>query len=112
MATFNWTPTYGSRATYRPRVRVVKFSDGYEQRQADGLNPRAATWDLTFDNRTQTEAGAIEAFLQARNAVEAFDWTPPYEASAIRVVCRDWSKSIDTSNAITLTAQFAQVFEP
>lgn len=112
MATFTWTPSFASRATYRPRVRLVKFSDGYEQRQADGLNPRAASWELTFAHRSQTEAAAITAFLEARNAVEAFDWTPPYEASAIRVVCREWNKSIDSYNAITLTAQFAQVFEP
>lgn len=112
MAIFTWTPSFAARATYRPRVRVVRFADGYEQRQADGINARAETWDLTFSNRTQTEASAITAFLEARNAVEAFDWTPPYEASAIRVVSREWSKSIDTYNAITVTAQFAQVFEP
>lgn len=112
MATFTWTPSFAARATYRPRVRVVRFADGYEQRQADGINVRAETWDLTFSNRTQAESGAIQTFLEARNAVEAFDWTPPYEAIAIRVVCREWSKSIDTYNAITVTAQFAQVFEP
>lgn len=112
MATFTWTPSFSARADYKPRVRVVKFADGYEQRAADGINARAASWSLTFANRAATEAAAIAAFLEARNAVEAFDWAPPYEASAIRVVCREWSKSVETYNAITLTAQFSQVFEP
>ena len=112
MATFTWTPSFAARASYKPRVRVARFGDGYEQRQADGLNVRAAVWSLTFDNRDNTEAAALLAFLQSRNAVEAFDWTPPYEASAIRVVCREWSKSIPLYNSTTISAQFEQVFEP
>ena len=112
MATFTWTPSFAARANYRPRVRVVRFADGYEQRQADGINARAASWALTFQNRDNTETAALLAFLEARNAVEAFDWTPPYEATAIRVVCREWAKSVDVYNSTTMTAQFEQVFEP
>lgn len=112
MPTFTWTPSFSARATTRPRVRVARFSDGYEQRQADGINTRVTTWDLTFTNRSAAETSALIAFLEARNAVEAFDWTPPFEASAIRVVCREWSKTINVYDSITVSAQFVQVYEP
>ena len=111
MSTFTYTPDFGAKAAYKPKVRVVAFGDGYEQRQADGINTRAQVWDLTFANRTTTETGNILAFLEARNAVEAFDWTPPNESTAIRVVCREWNKSVDRNNLNTVTAQFQQVFE-
>lgn len=111
MTTFTFTPEFGPRATYKPRVRNISFGDGYQQRQAEGLNSRQQSWDLTFAYRSQTEADQILAFLTARNAVEAFDWTPPYESTAIKVVCREWSKSVERSNLNTITARFEQVFE-
>lgn len=111
MATFTWTPDFGAKAAYRPRVRVAAFGDGYEQRQGDGLNARNDAWDLQFQNRDNTETGAILQFLDLRAGVEAFDWTPPGESTAIRVVCREWSKSVDRFNLNTITAQFVRVFE-
>jgi len=112
MTTFTVTPDFGAKAAYKPRVRRVAFGDGYEQRQADGINTQPATWDLQFQNRTDTETATIIDFLEARGAVQAFDWTPPNEASAIRVVCREWSKSVDRANLNMVSAQFIEVFEP
>jgi phage-related protein len=112
MATFTYTPDFAVRANYKPRVRVVAFGDGYEQRQADGINARADTWDLNFQNRTDTETAAILSFLNTRAGVEAFDWTPPTEATAIRVVCREWNKSMDRHDQNAITAQFVRVYEP
>lgn len=112
MATFTYTPDFGVSAGYAPRVRVVAFGDGYEQRQADGINARTDTWDLTFQSRTNADTAAILQFLELRAGVEAFDWTPPNEASAIRVVCRQWNKTVDRYNLNTVTAQFVRVYEP
>jgi len=112
MTTFTVTPDFGAKAAYKPRVRRVAFGDGYEQRQADGINTQPATWDLQFQSRTDTETATIIDFLEARGAVQAFDWTPPNEASAIRVVCREWSKSVDRANLNMVSAQFIEVFEP
>jgi len=58
-------------------VNAAKFGDGYEARVALGLNHIARRWVLTFDNRPNASAGAIEEFLTERGAVESFDWTPP-----------------------------------
>ena len=111
MAEFTYTPDFGAQATYKPRVRIAQFGDGYEQRAAEGINSRAQSWNLQFNNRTNTEAGNILAFLEARNAVEAFDWTPPNEETAIKVVCREWAKTIVRSNLNSITATFQQGFE-
>lgn len=112
MATFIWTPDFGVRATHKPRVRVFSFGDGYEQRQADGLNARNDTWDVSFQNREDAEAADILQFLATRAGVEAFDWTPPNESTAIRVVCREWNRSLDRANLNSISAQFIRVYEP
>lgn len=111
MATFTWTPDFGAKVAIKPRVRNIAFGDGYEQRQAIGINARNDTWDLQFQRRTNTETDAILAFFGARNAVEAFDWTPPNEDTAIRVVCREWDKTLDRYNLNTVSAQFIRVYE-
>lgn len=112
MATFDFTPDFGAQAAYKPRVRVTRFGDGYEQRVGDGVNIRPASWPLKFAMRDDTERDGILAFLEARNGVEAFDWTPPFGGASIRVVCRAWDWTPEKANLNTITAQFEQVFEP
>ena len=112
MATFTYTPDFGAQATYKPRVRKAQFGDGYEQRIADGINVRPQQWSLQFANRDDTETASILSFLEARNGVEAFDWTPPSELTAIKVVCSEWNKTVARSNLNNVSATFDQVFEP
>lgn len=111
MAEFTYTPDFGAQANYKPRVRVTQFGDGYEQRVTEGINARPQVWSLQFNNRSNTEAGNIVSFLAARNAVEAFDWTPPNEETAIKVVCREWVKTVARANLNNVQATFQQVFE-
>lgn len=112
MATFTYTPDFGAQAQIRPRVRAVAFGDGYEQRQGDGINTQPQVWTLQWQNRDNSETGAIKSFLAARAGVEAFDWTPPNEAAAIKVVCREWQVSTVRFNLNNVSATFTQVFEP
>ena len=112
MATFTYTPDFGAAVAYKPRVRVAQFGDGYQQRVADGINTGTDSWNLTFAVRTDTEAGNILAFLEARAGVEAFDWTPPGSATAIRAICREWNRTFDRHQQNTITARFDRVYEP
>lgn len=112
MATFTYTPDFGSQAAYKPRVRVAQFGDGYQQRVADGINSNPAAWPVAFSNRDDTERDGILAFLEARNGTESFDWTPPFGGSAIKVTCSEWSWTPVRYNVNTVTASFKQVFEP
>lgn len=110
MTTFVWVATYGSKETIKPNVVVTQFGDGYESRTPVGMNTQRRKWDLNFDNRPNATADAIESFLKARGAVEAFDWTPPY-GGAGKWVCREWSSAPTSPNTRSVTATFEEVFE-
>lgn len=112
MSTFDWIPDFGYQQTRTPRVRSVKFGDGYEQRTPDGINNDAQKWSVKFQNRTFSESNEIVDFLSARGGWQAFDWIPPFKDDAIRVVCRDWSEETTSYNLRTINATFEQVFEP
>ena len=112
MATFpSITPTYGIQKRSRPATRGVRFGDGYELRLQYGLNQNMKVYQLTFEV-SETDADTIETFLDARAAVETFDFTPPGESSAAKFVCESWSKSIPYLNRSTINATFRQVPEP
>jgi len=109
MTTFTWHPQTAQK-DIEPRVRTASFGDGYHQRVADGINTAPAKWSLSFQ-RVSADLDAIEAFLVAAGGVDAFDWTPPGEAFAIKVVCSMWSRSPHTGlRTASMSATFVQVF--
>lgn len=110
MATFTFTPDYGVSVDVQPDVRVTKFGDGYEQRQANGINTMKKNWTLQFSLRTDAEADQITTFLEARAAVQSFDWTD-INGVAGKYVCRSWSRNKERFNLNTISAKFEQVFE-
>lgn len=122
MATFNdagvgtstggTTPDFGAQKKSQPRVRTVKFGDGYEQRLAYGVNTQPKIWTLRWSAASNSNADAIETFLEARAGVEAFDWTPLQEATAYKFVCREWQREHQYADINTISATFEQVFEP
>ena len=107
--TFTWNPDLGASRTVTPRVTVVKFGDGYEQRMANGINPVVQVWQLTF-TRDQQEAMEIDSFLAERKSVESFLWTTPHGFSGT-FVCRQWTVSRQSFGVFAVTATFEQVFE-
>ena len=111
MATFpSISPTYGVRKRSAPRVRAIEFGSGYQQRATFGLNQNPKIYDFTFEV-SETDADTIEAFLDARGAVQNFNFTPPGESSSSKFICRQWSKSIPYLNRATIKATFEQKFE-
>ncbi|ADD94416.1 minor tail family protein [uncultured phage MedDCM-OCT-S05-C353] len=111
MATFpSINPTYGLQKRSAPNVRGIQFGSGYQQRAQFGIQQNPKVYSLTFEV-SETDADTIETFLDARAAVESFNFTPPGEASSSKFICREWSKSIPYLNRATVTATFEQVFE-
>ena len=114
MATFpSITPTYtGFSKSSAPRVRTIRFQDGFEHRIVFGLaqhqNPKV--YNLSF-NVTETQSDEIETFLDARGGTESFDFTAPGETSSQKFVCERWSKSIPYNNRAVIDATFREVFE-
>ena len=111
MAVFSYTPDFGAQMGTKPTVRTVKFGDGFEQRQAFGINSLQEEWDLDFTLREDLEADAILLFFETAGAVDSFDWTPPY-GDAGKYVCTDWSHTIEVANRKNISAKFKKVFEP
>jgi phage-related protein len=112
MATFTYTPDFGSPRSMRPTVSNIKFGDGYEQRVAHGINTIGQKWELAFQNRDEDEAEAIDAFLLDKNGVDSFDWTPPGESVARKFKCQDWTYTPVKGNYNSISAVFEEVFDP
>jgi phage-related protein len=108
MATFTWVPDYEAVEVSRPRVRKTQLGSGYEQRVTFGLNSNLKEWQLSFSERTDTEREQIMSFLNARNATESFDWTPP-RGTAGKYVCEEWQTTLRRCNLNTIRATFRQV---
>jgi phage-related protein len=85
---------------------------GMATRSADGINNVMQRWRLRFDDVHTVGGDAIVAFLIARAGWEAFDWTPKWATSAIRVICKEWNRSITRDNLSSIVCTFEQRFEP
>ncbi|WP_233866583.1 phage tail protein [Paraburkholderia adhaesiva] len=113
-AIFGWCPT-SANMTVEPRVIVVQFFDGYAQRRPAGLNTREQEWSLEFTDIRIPVAKAILAFLEARNGVDVFNWTPPRLDRTLDVICPTWGSSygqrlVDFSLTMNVSATFHQVY--
>lgn len=107
--TFTWRPAYGAACDIEPPVRVIKFGDGYEQRQGQGINRQPRAYALLF-RRPSDEVAAIAAFLGARGALESFHYTHPGDSAGV-FVCRRWRRVNVDVGIDELSATFEEVFE-
>ena len=112
MATYPITnPIYNTRIDARPKVNVISFGDGFEQRLTEGLNQNPLSVNLTFE-LSQTDADTAISFLNARVEDGAsFDYTLPSETSSRKFVCTSFPRSIPFLNRVTLSCTFREVFE-
>ncbi len=73
---------HGSARKVDQRVLRADFGDGYSQRAVDGLNTARQEWQLQWTQLTKAQATQLKDFFIARGGAEAFNWTPPDEATA------------------------------
>ncbi len=73
MEIFNFDVAIGSSATTDFKVNVVKFGDGYEQRQPQGLTPILEDWNVEVVG-TKEHIDTIKAFLDKHAGYKAFLW--------------------------------------
>ncbi len=92
---------------FEPRVKSVKFSDGYEQRRPDGINSNLKKYNVTLIY-INSESLQIESFLEKHAGVTVFLWKPPHQSELIKVLCRKWSSSAGMIRT-EITAEFEQV---
>ncbi|QIQ21023.1 phage tail protein [Zophobihabitans entericus] len=107
MEEFQWEVAPDMVVNVSPKVKVVKFGDGYEQRQKSGINHDLRTYNVTIKVKREDEF-FIDEFLSRHGAVNKFLWRQPHTHKLIAVVCRNWNISV--SNIITtITATFEEV---
>ena len=109
---FFWKPSYSANINKRPRVKSIRFGDGYEQRIADGINNNLNVIDITFENRDEREAAAILHFLEERKETESFVFEPakPYDKASL-YVCRNWDSNFVFYDNYNIKVQFEEVPE-
>ncbi len=107
METFKWKVKPDMKKEFEPRVKSVKFSDGYEQRRPDGINSNLKKYNVTLIY-INSESLQIESFLEKHAGVTVFLWKPPHQSELIKVLCRKWSSSAGMIRT-EITAEFEQV---
>ncbi|AHF77898.1 Minor tail protein M [Sodalis praecaptivus] len=107
MYEFQWLPDQDFTSTVEPRVRVVSYGDGYEQRQKNGINSDLRSYSLTFTGDADY-IDHIENFLTERGGVEAFTWKAQDKWTPRTFKCATWSRKV---NGLweTITATFQEV---
>ena len=109
---FIWKPSYTSRSNFEPRVRLMKYGDGYEQRAADGINNNLLNVDYVFDLKNEDETLAILHFLDRRAGKESFVFTPPRPFGLAKLfTCPNWSEQYNFRDNHVINANFKEVSE-
>lgn len=90
MEIFNWPIKPGMKTDFTPRIKAVRFGDGYEQRQPDGMNHQLRKFNITLSLKPNT-ADQVLAFLTKHGGVASFLFQPEKSKQAIKVVCKKWS---------------------
>ena len=111
MSEFTWEADQNATADRQPRVKSLRFGDGYEQRQADGINTQPEIWSLTFSNRDVEDIDDIDEFLTDAAGVDYFEWTPPGSSTEGNYICRRWQRQYVNAALASITATFEEVFD-
>ena len=110
MATFTYSPSYGAKLNQTPKILEATFGDGYELSVEQGINYNPKVWNLTFANRTDTDADAIISFFTTNKTfTTTFDWTD-LDGTAGKYKCKKWDRGYDNYGTYTVTAVFEEKF--
>ena len=94
MKKFNWIPEESIKVSVKPKVKVISFGDGYEQRIADGINNQLREYSLSFSGE-EADIREIDKFLTEHGAVKAFIWTPQDTWQPGTFKCEEWSITVN-----------------
>lgn len=107
MEIFSWPVKPGMKTDFTPRIKAVRFGDGYEQRQPDGMNHQLRKFNITLSLKSSV-ADQVLTFLNKHGGITSFLFQPGKSKQAIKVVCKKWSS--DSGNLRTsISAEFEEV---
>lgn len=107
MEEFHWCVAPNMSVKVEPKVKTIKFGDGYEQRIKDGINNNLRSYSVTL-KLARDEAYLIDEFLSRHGGVKVFLWREPNTHRLIKVKCGSWSLNV-TNFVTTITTTFEEV---
>lgn len=75
----NPSPDVNIKRTRKPNLKIVKFGDGYSQRNTFGLNQVAMEGSLSWSNINEAEKIILEDFAESHARGQAWLWEMPDE---------------------------------
>jgi len=87
-------PDQDFTGTAEPKVTVVTYGDGYEQRQKRCIDNDMRSYSVTFTSDPEY-LNSIGEFLTARGAVEAFTWKTQDKWTPRTFKCATWSRKVN-----------------
>lgn len=111
---FDYTPSYSSQVAIKPRMNLVRFGDGYVQRNTMGINIFPKVYQLQFNGITSAQADAMEQLLiLAAGGTINFKLPPAKpEDPYIKWICPEgWTRTKADLNSENFVCVFEQVFE-
>ncbi len=106
--TFKWPARIGATGEVRPRTRLIRFGDGYEQRVQDGINNDLRTYSLSFSGQ-RLLMQEIQAFLLKQGGVTSFYWQAPERTKPGLFVCEEWRDAYHSGQFWEINASFREV---
>lgn len=92
-----------------PRVRGLRFGEGYSQRMADGLNWLDAEARLSWEPITLTEMQSLIQFFRTMKGTSPFTYTMDGETRTY--VATDWRKVKNSATSWRVEATLERVFD-
>jgi phage-related protein len=105
------TPDWGLSVEPDASITTVTLGDGYEVRQATGINHLKDSWSPQWTSITDSQALSTYSWLRARLKLRAFLWVDP-EGVAKQVVCTSVRITYNQYNDMGVAATFKQDFNP
>ncbi|TEA26239.1 phage tail protein [Candidatus Schmidhempelia bombi] len=107
METFFWQVAPSMSEKAEPKIKTIKFGDGYEQRIKDGINNDLRSYSVTL-KVAREDAQHINDFLTRHGGLHAFKWIEPNTHRLITVKCTSWTSNV-MNTVTTITATFEEV---
>ena len=109
-------PDKGFKRDNKPKVHVISFGDGYEQRLADGINNLEQSISVSFSTRPKAEIDDLVAFFESLGGVTKFrfdleDSNAGSSTETIKCTCAQWNQTWAYDKFYSLTATFKRVYE-
>lgn len=85
-----WYPAIPINMQRKPRIKIAKFGDGYEQRMLDGINYINTEYGVSFDMRPRSVILSMDSYLAGRLG-HAFPFYDPVKRTIVNVFCDEWT---------------------